>query len=572
MGQPGTRPLLSSAAPSPGMGFLGPAHRLHPRESCKKILICLMTKSLKFQKEASSRMSKALGPGFDSDQSFGNTARYFTLVIVILPSILAVFIPASPDASAANDVALLVTDGLIVLLITWVIRGLTEWPWNWRKDIKDTKFAVMNHANSTMLMSPQSSSLDHDLKLLRQLMWYEKLALFYCFCGVVVGALLMILARNHIIVVESRRAIVFSNLNISIYVMWGLFRVGAVLFEAQKGRSLYHSDEYNLINESNISKYLPQQSSFWLTVLSYFKMSEGQDIDLKLEQTEQRFHQMYDSQHGQIEKLTRLMAHLQHNLLVLNKKNTAPLNDFTPFPLNLGRHTRLKNDLPVAESTFEFNALKTLSHIEEHPEDVLENSFIMSLHGVPPKSLMKSVHGDQNYKDQTNSLVSDVKVEREQDISRVRLILLFLQDLVVLVEKLRKFYPISGIVNDPYLLHTILEKEIKPFIKESTNTHGKDLCLSSWLKHVYSSCSALLLYADMLMSKVTNRVKLMLKLCLRIATSPVRLMIWLPRKLLMYFLKPYIRQPSIPIKPVFKLRTSSSLKSFHLHSSKKHRY
>lgn len=193
-----------------------------------------------------------------------NRNHYFALIIIVLPSLLAVTIPVFPSSPPSADIAILVTDTLIILVISWIIKYLIEWPWNWLRQIKDSKAKILNFANSTFLIEKSPQALEQKLVLIKKLLNYEKVALGCCVLGIVAGALLMMYTREHVIVESSRQAIVFTNLNIILFVLWGGFKLVSVILESIRSFSLSgvdNSNEYNLITESNIDDFLQSKQA-----------------------------------------------------------------------------------------------------------------------------------------------------------------------------------------------------------------------------------------------------------------------------------------------------------------------
>ncbi|KAG2731562.1 hypothetical protein G9P44_005149 [Scheffersomyces stipitis] len=61
-----------------------------------------------------------------------NTLKYFTLVVVFFPSVIAVVVPSGDvDTSTGDFIANAITDALMIFIVSWSVKTAVEWPWDW---------------------------------------------------------------------------------------------------------------------------------------------------------------------------------------------------------------------------------------------------------------------------------------------------------------------------------------------------------------------------------------------------------------------------------------------------------
>ncbi|CUM66694.1 uncharacterized protein PRCAT00004372001 [Priceomyces carsonii] len=203
--------------------------------------------------------------------------KYFTLIVILLPSIFAVIIPTS---SGDIDIASIATDGLMIVLVSWFIKFTIEWPWSWMRQIRDTRLKLINHINSTILNNRSSMASDlqlnqevliNNILLIKKLNKLELYSILLSFLGSLFGSALMLWARNYMIIEESRKKIVFNNLNICIFMFWGVLRLVLALSEVLQKTTVdginenFNSKndpalEYGLVTEHNLDTFLQPKS------------------------------------------------------------------------------------------------------------------------------------------------------------------------------------------------------------------------------------------------------------------------------------------------------------------------
>lgn len=184
---------------------------------------------------------------FDPDAS----TNLLTLAIILLPSFLAVLVPVIPNAPASTDVALLITDTLMVVVVTWLVKFLIDWPWKWLQEVRAAKQKVLNRVNSLLISGGDVTDHFHTL---RRLVRYQQWVLAGSFGGVAVSGVMMVVVRNYIIVEDSRRSIVFSDVNVCIFIVWSSFRLVVMVMEGVRRGSL-DMNEYGLVTEGNVGSW-----------------------------------------------------------------------------------------------------------------------------------------------------------------------------------------------------------------------------------------------------------------------------------------------------------------------------
>lgn len=323
-----------------------------------------------------------------------NLISYFTFFFIFLPSILAIIVPVLfPNHNIRFDIANLITDILMVILVSWFIRFSIEWPWNWLKEIKSAKKKLIDYTNSFPIrqnsteIEQNKQTLISNILLIRKLIKLEKIALILCFSGGIIGAILMAVVRKHIIIDETRQQIVFNNLNIGLFIFWEFFRLILTICEGIQDcivndvqeRIKTSGKDYNIVTEENLDQYLPpeilkEESGYNILcsnlllrlkyVISQFnyiaqgcdskyddlKMSYEENI-LQLQQENKNQNNMIEdilkSQNNEFTKINSSIRSLEKSLTVTNKpSNTIPIEPkskicFKPFPLNFNLYKNL---------------------------------------------------------------------------------------------------------------------------------------------------------------------------------------------------------------------------------------
>lgn len=220
------------------------------------------------QLDFSDRMNKPQNDSF---------LRFFTLIVILLPSLAATILPLLfPEWSANFDLASLVTDLIMIVSIGLFIKFSIEWPWNWLEQIRTVKKEIIKEVNKHLLgvnsldetdsHAIESKIMKH-LALIKTMKNYEKLAIVTCIGGVLIGTLLMILARTFIVVERSRKDLVFNNFNIILFVLWGLFRSMLSIYDNLQEQSVIKLsdtlDDQTFIDENDIDSLLTHDTDMF---------------------------------------------------------------------------------------------------------------------------------------------------------------------------------------------------------------------------------------------------------------------------------------------------------------------
>lgn len=161
--------------------------------------------------------------------------KYFALVVILLPSIIGILTP-SGDGRTSIDVANLVTDSFMVILVSWFINFTIEWPWNWHKNIIEAQDKLLESTNAfirrvSTTEEVNSEILTKKVKAFKKLSKFENYSLLLCFACTCMGAGIMRWSRNYINIEDKRRRLVFSNLNIMLFLFLEIFRLVLILTE-----------------------------------------------------------------------------------------------------------------------------------------------------------------------------------------------------------------------------------------------------------------------------------------------------------------------------------------------------
>lgn len=285
--------------------------------------------------------------------------KYFTFGAIILPSMIGVILPSEywndavkPKSSKA-DFAHIITNGVTVFLIGWIIKFIIEWPWDWFNQLKAAKIRLIENMNSTVLVDhefvlPSESKKFKVVKkilLLKKLIQLERIALLTCTLSSFLGSILMYAAKRVIIVNfedEFRRAIVFNSANILLFQCWLLFRLALTI---SKDFSLRHPeedvDEFGL-NEGNLALFLSDKGSVWDDFVSKLpRPSTVEAVPADLDKSNvdticSYLEQASLKQKHLIKKMVHVQNHkmkdLSNNLLKIEDRlEKLKLNPITPF-------------------------------------------------------------------------------------------------------------------------------------------------------------------------------------------------------------------------------------------------
>lgn len=306
----------------------------------------------------------------------GRVTRYFAFLVILVPSIIGILAPpANPNISANIDLANLVTDSLMVLVVSWFINFTIEWPWSWYKKILQAKYKLM--ANSSAFISKVSCAelannhiLTKRLLAVKRLSTYENYSLALCFVCTCMGAAIMGWSRNYISIEDARKKLVFSNLNITLFLFLEIFRLIFILTEKLqkhtvndiKDKIANDNMEYGIITEENLDLFLPLSAtteghgksgimnilvSLANTVKVNFHVDDEACYQKKLDVLRKESYEQSElmkclmrSQSKELSKLNLSMTKLEDSLISINKDAPLAIRNkesvfLNPFPLNL---------------------------------------------------------------------------------------------------------------------------------------------------------------------------------------------------------------------------------------------
>lgn len=163
--------------------------------------------------------------------------KYFALVVILLPSIIGIMTPSMGENGRTSiDMANLITDSFMVILVSWFINFTIEWPWNWHKNIIEAQRKLLESTNAFVHRVSTTEEVNNEIltkkiKAFRKLCKYENYSLLLCLVCTCMGAGIMRWSRNYINIEDSRRRLVFSNLNIMLFLFLEIFRLVLILTE-----------------------------------------------------------------------------------------------------------------------------------------------------------------------------------------------------------------------------------------------------------------------------------------------------------------------------------------------------
>lgn len=480
---------------------------------------------------------------FDYDYS-NPRSTYLTLSIVLLPSILAIVIPVIPNSPSNTDVAVLVTDTLIVILITFSVKYVIEWPWNWLRKIRSTKENIFNNVNSKYLIYNKDKSkfqtqLNEKIILIRKLIRYEIIALGTGVLSHCLSSLVMLWTRNYIIVEESRKNIVFSNLNVSLFFIWGCFKIILVFLQKLKDASLSGEDEYNLINEWNLDLFYSVEP-FEDSVKNGERAEDApakasierkSTLEIKLDEMMELYKQFVKMNEDK-QKSFSLKIHGSSTLKEPRKRQHLQPDEIQK------KHNSIGHSL---STIFEDQELK---HVQPKKPITLD----YSLHGVPNESRFKQiVTREESIKDFLE--ISDISLDHLHEL---------LQDFVSMIKDIRDEYSLSDILDQPVIIRKIFYHHIAPLMLKIDNSTFKvfqktiiikTIFFELFDKHMVGNFRSVFSYLYSLLEKYLGSCKKMVKfwiyvnfeIPLRIVIHIIALIFLIPRRALEFITYPFIK-------------------------------
>lgn len=173
--------------------------------------------------------------GFNSriQRHYHYLVKLLPILIIFLPSLLKIFFPKIIKfgkieiGDNKNNPSNILIDFFSILLICWIIKFLLDWPWKWYSQINEIKQKLY-----TLLESTEESDKDFQ-KITNQNLTVLRIqqfcALIMCVGSPFLSGVLLLFARGYIVVIgndeENDRSLIFSDLNIGIFVSCGIIRV-----------------------------------------------------------------------------------------------------------------------------------------------------------------------------------------------------------------------------------------------------------------------------------------------------------------------------------------------------------
>lgn len=228
-----------------------------------------------FPPKSPRRSSGAIQPSSDLESEvslisakFGDSSTYdhFNLVVVLLPSFLAVLFPN--ENWNFQKFPALVADLTMLMLIAWIVKFVTTWPTSWVQHLSESREKLLNYVNSIKISlgDPPVAEITlnrqvflSNLLLAQKLKKLENYGWILGLLSAGTGASLMVWARGHILVVQERERLVFNDVNIGMFMIWSLFKL--VLLYSSKmeavtgfGGNAVSTSEF--VTESNLDLYV----------------------------------------------------------------------------------------------------------------------------------------------------------------------------------------------------------------------------------------------------------------------------------------------------------------------------
>lgn len=305
--------------------------------------------------------------------------KYFTVAVVLLPSLAAVFMPiVFPKLANEVDIAGIFTDALMIVSIGIMVKFAIEWPWEWLAQIKEVEKEMIQRVTSSLVNESQNtaslSSLETHLDTIYKLKQYEKLAWWSGVLGIGIGTILMFASRSFVMVDTTRKDLIFNNFNICLFVLWGLFRSIMSIYSVIQEESLNCSTDTKFNLSSHLKRDSPQRKSLsWLINMMLSDKLEVMDrekdlVDMSdvlnkiLKHNSEILHLLRTLVETQAEEMSKISGSLTHlekrekSLRIASDAKLSEANVFEsmpekssvkPFPLNLKRSSTELSRLPL---------------------------------------------------------------------------------------------------------------------------------------------------------------------------------------------------------------------------------
>lgn len=326
-----------------------------------------------------------------------NVIKYFAFVVILLPSIIGILAPSDGDSHWTSiDTANAVTDSFMVFLVSWFINFMIEWPWNWNKKIIQAKTRLLEGTEPFMNGNSIGDSMNCDVRTkkvvaMRKLSKYENYSLLLCFACTWIGAGIMRWSRNYVNMEDSRKKLVFSNLNIMLFLFLEMFRLILILTEKLQKHTaddiqekiVKHnpSDKEKMIfippgapgREANKFSGIINGLGSLVPTIKLKSNQQGnwnyQKLDLLQEKTNRQseiIESLLISLANEYSRINLTLTKLEESVNTLNLRKSESTNNqksifLKPFPLNLSTETK------TAQNAYKRLSLPSLLNNNKQP-------------------------------------------------------------------------------------------------------------------------------------------------------------------------------------------------------------
>ncbi|KAH3676306.1 hypothetical protein WICMUC_002102 [Wickerhamomyces mucosus] len=164
-----------------------------------------------------------------------------------------------------------------ILIICWIIKFLLDWPWKWYLQINNIKIKYINF-NLLHYEEKIKEKIRSNLKVLN---WQYFLSLSLCIIAPFLCGLLLLFSRNYIIIIDNHEnSVIFSDLNIGLFVSCGLVRIIIQLSEnVQSSTASIDINMEKIINDSFQNTILKKKEE----LSNFFEINHNQELLINLD-------------------------------------------------------------------------------------------------------------------------------------------------------------------------------------------------------------------------------------------------------------------------------------------------
>lgn len=188
-------------------------------------------------------------PASFTSQNQETLFKLFTYTVILLPTLTSILFPINSNNIPRNEqIGNFIIDLLTVVLISWVVRFTIEWPYNWMKQLQNTKTKLLKQ------LKPETEKKegyrnqhrhgeidDKVILLIRKISTFEIIALLCCLLSSIFSSTLLIWTRQYTIIDQQRKKMVFNNVNIALLQFCSIFRIIITFTDLLQSSSLNNS-------------------------------------------------------------------------------------------------------------------------------------------------------------------------------------------------------------------------------------------------------------------------------------------------------------------------------------------